>query len=75
MYKRQTITGSGASGGTVSLKVFNSEGLEIVSLSVPSTDKGNFSTLWAIPKDLPVGEYEIIIDDGISNTYLEFTVI
>ena len=70
-----SISGSGSTGGTVSLKVFNSEGVEIVSLSVPSTDKGNFSTLWAIPKDLPVGEYEIIIDDGINNTYLEFTVI
>ena len=70
-----SINGSGSTGGTVSLKVFNSEGGEIVSLSVPSTDKGNFSTLWAIPKDLPVGEYEIIIDDGISNTYLEFTII
>ena len=70
-----SISGSGSTGGTVSLKVFNSEGGEIVSLSVPSTDKGNFSTLWAIPKDLPVGEYEIIIDDGISNTYLEFTII
>jgi len=70
-----SISGSGSTGGTVSLKVFSSEGVEIVSLSVPSTDKGNFSTLWAIPKDLPVGEYEIIIDDGISNTYLEFTII
>ena len=70
-----SISGSGSTGGTVSLKVFNSEGVEIVSLSVPSTDKGNFSTVWAIPKDLPVGEYEIIIDDGINNTYLEFTVI
>jgi len=70
-----TITGSGASGGTVSLKVFNSEGLEIVSLSVPSTDQGNFSTVWAMPKDLPIGEYEIIVDDGINNTFLEFIVI
>ena len=39
------------------------------------TEEGSFSTFWVIPKDLPDGEYEIILDDGISNTSVEFIVI
>jgi len=70
-----SISGTGSSGGTVNLKIFNSEGVEIVTLNVLSTELGSFSTVWVIPKDLPDGEYEIILDDGISNTSVEFIVI
>ena len=70
-----SISGTGSSGGTVNLKIFNSEGVEIVTLNVLSTEIGSFSTVWVIPKDLPEGEYEITLDDGISNTSIEFIVM
>ena len=47
-----SISGTGSSGGTVNLKIFNSEGVEIVTLNVLSTEIGSFSTVWVIPKDL-----------------------
>jgi len=68
------INGSGSSGSTISLKIFNSDGEEIAALIPPSTDDGDFSTIWQIPKDIPAGEYEMILDDGINNTSIEFTV-
>ena len=70
-----TISGSGAAGGSVSIKIFNSESIEIDKLNAPSTEQGSFSTFWAIPKNIPTGEYEIILDDGINNASIEFTII
>jgi hypothetical protein len=69
------INGSGASGTTISLKIFNSNGDEIVVLGFAAKEDGNYSTTWQIPNDIISGEYEILIDDGIKNNSMEFTII
>ena len=68
------IRGSGASGSTITLKIFNSVGEEITKLSFASKDNGEYGTIWQIPTDTPSGEYEILVDDGIRNISKEFTI-
>jgi len=68
------IKGSGASGSTVTLKIFNSVGEEIDKLSFASKDNGDYRTIWQIPSDTPSGKYEIVVDDGLRNSSIEFTV-
>jgi hypothetical protein len=68
-----TISGTGAEA-TVSLKIFNSEGDKVNELNIIPKDNGEFSTIWMIPSDMSLGEYEMIVDDGIRNTSIKFTV-
>lgn len=69
-----SIFGSGSSGSTINLKIFNSSGEIIGQLSFGPKDDGSYSTIWQIPKDTPNGVYEILVDDGINNTSIEFTI-
>jgi hypothetical protein len=68
-----TISGTGAEA-TVSLKMFNSEGDKVNELNIIPKDNGKFSTIWMIPSDMVFGEYEIIVDDGVRNVSIKFTV-
>ena len=69
-----SIKGSGASGSTVTLTIFNSNGEEIDKLSFASKDDGDYGTIWQIPSDVPSGSYEILVDDGLRNSTIEFTI-
>ena len=68
------IEGSGASGSTISMKIFNSEGMKIAELNITAKSNGDFLTIWQVPMDMAPGEYEISIDDGIKNTSEKFIV-
>jgi len=68
-----TVSGSGAEA-TVSLKMFNSVGDKVNELNIIPKDNGKFSTIWMIPSDMVLGEYEIIADDGVRNVSIKFTV-
>ena len=69
------ISGSGARiSATVTLKIFDSEGIKIDELNITAKSDGDYITIWQIPKDFGSGNYEIIADDGASNTTIQFTV-
>ena len=67
------ISGTGAEA-TVSLKMFNLDGDKVNELNIIPKDNGDFSTIWMIPSDIIPGEYEILVDDGIRNVSIKFTV-
>ena len=69
------IDGSGANGGaTVTMSIFNELGEKVTTLNVNAKSNGVFSTIWVIPADSISGNYEIIVDDGLENTTIEFSV-
>ena len=69
------ISGSGARlSATVTMKIFDSEGIEITELNITAKNNGEYLTMWQIPADLESGEYEITVDDGASNTSTKFTI-
>ena len=70
-----TFTGSGVkAGATVTFKIFNSLGEMIDELNINSKANGEFTTIWKFPDDSIPGEYEIIVDDGLRNTSMKFTL-
>ena len=69
------ISGSGARlSATVTMKIFDSEGIEITELNITAKSNGEYVTMWQIPADIETGEYEITADDGASNTSTKFTI-
>ena len=69
------INGAGARlSATVTLKIFDSEGTEIERLNITSKSNGEYLTIWQIPAILEPGEYEIRVDDSITNTSVKFTL-
>ena len=69
------ISGSGARfSATVTLKIFDSDGINITELNITAKSNGEYLTMWQIPADLESGEYEITVDDGASNTSTKFTI-
>jgi len=73
------FNGSGARmSASVTLKIFDSEGEEVDELTISAKSNGEFLTMWQIPTDLeqyhPLGNYEVIVDDGWSNTALKFKI-
>ena len=68
------IEGSGASGATISLTVINLNGDKIAELNFAAKSNGQFSTIWQIPLDMTPGEYEVLVDDGIKNASIKFTI-
>jgi len=66
------ISGTGAQGSRVIIDIFDPEGEKIVSLDIPITGGGDFTTLWFIPKEINPGEYTIEARDNfnsITTTY------
>ena len=69
------INGSGANPSTmVIFKILDSEGEKVGELETRSTDTGEFQTYWKIPREFELGEYEITVDDGKTNSSLKFSV-
>jgi len=69
------ISGSGARlSATVTMKIFDSESVKIGELNITAKSNGEYLTIWQIPADLEIGEYEITVDDGASNTSIKFTI-
>jgi len=69
------ISGSGArSSATITIKIFDSESIEISELNVTAKNNGEYLTIWQIPSDLESGGYTITVDDGASNTSIKFTI-
>ena len=70
-----TINGSGTqSGSTVTLKIFNDSGEKIDELNINAKSDGGYSTIWLFPDNSIPGKYEIIVDDGLRNTSIQFTL-
>ena len=69
------ISGSGARmSATVTIKIFDSEGIKVDELNITAKSDGEYLTIWRIPADLESGEYEMTADDGASNISLKFTI-
>ncbi len=69
------LSGSGARlSATVTIKMFDSEGIKVDELNITAKSNGEYLTMWRIPADLESGEYEITVDDGASNTSTKFTI-
>ena len=70
------ISGEGArASATVTLKIFDIEGIKVTELNINAKANGEWITVWQIPNDLEIGTYEILVDDGASNTNIQFTLI
>jgi len=70
-----TISGDGArNSATVTIKIYNPNDEEINELNITAKNNGKFSTLWQIPADLEVGEYQIKVDDGATNFNISFNI-
>ena len=69
------VSGSGARfSATVTIKIFDSDGINIDELNITAKNNGEYLTMWQIPADIETGEYEITVDDGASNTSTKFTI-
>ena len=69
------ISGAGArQSATVTIKIFDSNGIKVDELNITAKNDGKYSTIWQIPADLENGEYEITTDDGASNTSVKFNI-
>ena len=55
-------------GSTVIIAINDSFGTQIAELRISITDSGEYYTLWQIPKDLEVGTYEILVNDGFTDS-------
>jgi len=70
-----TISGVGTRmSSTVTMSIFDSNDLKIDELNITAKSNGEFSTIWQIPADLEIGEYEIRADDGLKNTETNFVI-
>jgi hypothetical protein len=68
------INGSGAEA-TITLKILSLEGGEkIDELSITPKSDGKYLTIWVIPADMKLGDYEITVDDGLKNSSIKFTI-
>tara|TARA_Y100000590_G_scaffold34596_1_gene37731 strand:+ start:4361 stop:6487 length:2127 start_codon:yes stop_codon:yes gene_type:complete len=69
------INGAGARlSATIILKIYDSEGLEIDQLNITTKSNGEYATIWQIPPTLEPGEYEIKVDDSMTNSSTKFTI-
>ena len=69
------FSGSGArQSATITIKIFDSGGEEITELNINAKSNGKYLTIWQIPADIELGEYEITADDGASNTSTKFII-
>ena len=69
------LSGSGARlSATITIKIFDSEGIKIDELNITAKSNGEYLTMWQIPADIETGEYEITADDGASNTSTKFMI-
>ena len=55
-------------GTTVIITINDSFGTQVTELRISITDSGEYYTLWQIPKDLEAGTYEILVNDGFTDS-------
>ena len=68
-----TITGKNAiQGSRVNITILNSDSDIVFEGSTRATANGEFYTLWVIPNELDLGDYSLMVDDGISNNSISF---
>ena len=69
------ISGDGARfSATVTIKIFDSVGNQIDELNITAKGTGEYLTIWQIPRDIELGDYEMTADDGKSNDTVNFTI-
>ena len=69
------ITGEGARmSATITIKMFDSDGIEVAELNITAKSDGDYATIWQIPIELTAGEYQILADDGATNFSTLFTI-
>jgi len=61
------ISGTGAEGSRVVIDIFDTVGEKIVTLDIPITGAGDFTTLWLIPKEINPGKYTIEARDNFNS--------
>lgn len=68
-----TITGKNAiQGSRVNITILNSDSDIIFEGNTRATATGEFYTLWFIPNELDLGDYSLMVDDGITNNSISF---
>ena len=68
-----TIYGTGAKmSATITIKLYDSDGERIDELAITAKSDGEFTTIWQIPRELELGEFEITVDDGSGNASNKF---
>ena len=69
------ISGKNAVPGTIVIIAINdSFGTQITELSIFSSDSGEYYTLWQIPGDLEPGTYDLLANDGFSDTSISLII-
>ncbi len=69
------IKGDGARmSATITMKIYDSNDEVVDTLNITAKSDGGFSTIWMIPSELELGEYEIRIDDGAGNASVKFNI-
>ena len=70
-----TISGKGSRmSATVTIKIFDFEGIKIDELNITATSAGEYTTIWQVPRDLKSGNYELSVDDGSVNISTNFEI-
>ena len=59
---------------TITIKMFDSDGIEVAELNITAKSDGDYATIWQIPIELTAGEYQILADDGATNFSTLFTI-
>ena len=57
---------------TITIKLYDSDGERIDELAITAKSDGEFTTIWQIPRELELGEFEITVDDGSGNASNKF---
>jgi len=61
-------------GSTVVLVINDSFGTQVIELKISVKDSGVYYTLWQIPKDLEVGTYEVLVNDGSTDSSMSLII-
>jgi len=70
-----TISGNGArQSATITIKIVNSEGVQIDRLDINAKNNGEYITIWRIPANFEAGIYNVTVDDGSTNSSTNLTI-
>ena len=70
-----TISGSGGiPSKIVTAKILDSEGVKVSEVETRITNTGEYQVFWRIPSDFKLGEYEIVVDDGSTDSTIKIII-
>ena len=70
-----TISGSGGiPSKIVTAKILDSEGVKVSEVETRITNTGEYQVFWRIPSDFKLGEYEIVVDDGFTDSTIKISI-